>query len=625
MRSLLPALIAALLALILVSPTASAQSSPRSVEWQNYNVDLALQNDGSVAVTESQTIDFHGTYQQGYRVIPLDRTTGVTNVSVAEVVNGQSHPYSPAAGPGQPGTFTTSTDANGLTVDWWFPSTTDASRAFVLTYTAHGATRLYQDSAQLDWNAIYSDRPGPIDASTVTMHLPADVSSSQVMSALYTVPLGRLPQQVGTATLVDPRTLRFDVGPLPTATGAETRAQFPASIVPNATEPPWQAAADRADWLQQTVAPIGNFLVLLLTLAVVAGGGAGLFVLWYTRGRQPTIPGTPPTSVEEPPSDLPAPLAGTLVDGVADLQDAVATLVDLGQRGVLSLEQRDGDVSVSLHRRTMDPALRSYERVLLVALFGETASEGEIMLSAARPRFASAVPFLERRLYQAVADARLFTANPMTTRAHYQRLGLTVAAVGALLAVVTTVLFGWVISLVWAPGVALILLGAGLMWLSRSVATQRTPLGALEAQRWRAFRAHLLEHPDGNSLNDGYLPYAVAFGIDRDFLRRLEWHGAASPPMVSAPRGAGPIIFFPGPWMGGGYGGDRGSGGRSSPLPTGPVGSGSAGGPQSWSDALADLLNAASGALSHGGGSGPWGGGGWGGGGGGGGGSGGFG
>jgi hypothetical protein len=54
------------------------------------------------------------------------------------------------------------------------------------------------------------------------------------------------------------------------------------------------------------------------------------------------------------------------------------------------------------------------------------------------------------------------------------------------------------------------------------------------------------------------------------------------------------------------------------------VGAPGGGGPQSWSDALADLLNAAAGALSQGGGSGPWSGGGWGGGGGGGGGSGGF-
>ena len=42
-----------------------------------------------------------------------------------------------------------------------------------MRYTAHGATRVYPDGDQLDWNAIYADRPGPVPASTVTLHLPA--------------------------------------------------------------------------------------------------------------------------------------------------------------------------------------------------------------------------------------------------------------------------------------------------------------------------------------------------------------------------------------------------------------------------------------------------------------------
>jgi hypothetical protein len=111
----------------------------------------------------------------------------------------------------------------------------------------------------------------------------------------------------------------------------------------------------------------------------------------------------------------------------------------------------------------------------------------------------------------------------------------------------------------------------------------------------------------------------VAFGIDRDFLKRLEWSGV-SPPAVVAQRGTGmvPWIFFPVP------GPRSGPGGAPTPVGTAGPTSGGAGGPQSWSDALADLLNAASGALSHGGGSGGWGGGGWGGGGGSGGGGGGF-
>jgi len=63
----------------------TAQTTSRTVTWQTYDVDLAIQPDASIVVTETQTIAFNGTYQQGYRLVPLDRTTGLSDVSVTEV------------------------------------------------------------------------------------------------------------------------------------------------------------------------------------------------------------------------------------------------------------------------------------------------------------------------------------------------------------------------------------------------------------------------------------------------------------------------------------------------------------------------------------------------------------
>jgi hypothetical protein len=445
------------------------------------------------------------------------------------------------------------------------------------------------------------------------------------MSALYQVPLGRLPQQVGSGTLVDSRTLRFDVGALPASTGAEVRAQVPPSLLPQVTAPPWQAAADQQDWLRQSVAPIANFLVLLLSVAIIAGGAAGVVLLWYSRVREPKV-GPVPATLDQPPSDLAAPLAGTLVDGAADLRDAVAILFDLARRGVVSLKQEPGaDVRVQLHRATEDPSLARYERVLLVALFGRGMSEGEVLLSQTRIRFASAVPILEQRLYEAVFSEGLFIANPLLERRRFARLGWIGVCVGAVLAVLAPLLVGGIVPAAAVPGVAIVVLSVLLVWMSRKV-PRRTARGALEAARWRAFRTHLLQ--ESHTLEDAHLAYAVALGADREYLRQLEVRPSAAPMVYAGQRGPGPIIFFPGGWYGGGVGGGGGNGGGGAggggmPVPP-TVGAPGAGGPQGWSDALADLLNAAAGALSQGGGSGPWSGGGWGGGGGGGGGSGGF-
>src|SRR5207244_13084891 len=97
MKPNLKAMFAAFVLLIVASLGASlpalAQGAARSVAWQRFDVDLAVQSDGSVNVTETQAINFTGTYQQGYRLVPLDRATGARDVSVAEIINGRSVPF----------------------------------------------------------------------------------------------------------------------------------------------------------------------------------------------------------------------------------------------------------------------------------------------------------------------------------------------------------------------------------------------------------------------------------------------------------------------------------------------------------------------------------------------------
>jgi Predicted membrane protein (DUF2207) len=644
MRPRIVALLSTLLVVLLlvVSTTPATLAQQRSVTWDRYDVALDIASDGSVAATETQTIRFQGTYQQGFRVIPTNRLDSIDNVTLSEISNGQTVGYRRSDAQATNAYRTSSTD-QGLRIDWWFAPTTDASRTFVISYRLRGALRIYDAGDQLQWKAIYADRPGPIAASTVTVHLPADVPADQLKTSFsrYTQDqdsqLGALPSN-GSGQQVDPRTVRFDIGALSTGTGAETRVQFPHGLV-SASPPAWQAAADRADWVQQTLAPIGAFVALLLTLGILAGGGVILFLTWYTRGRDPDA-GSVPARLDQPPSDLPAPVAGTLVDGVADAQDAVATLVDLAQRGVLTMTDVDNprlmgsahDVKVALREAVDLPGVRPYERTLLAALFGQSAAPGaEALMSEVRGRFAASIPLLQQALHRAVADSGLFVANPEQVRARYRGLGWVLVGLGLVGAVLGALALGWAVGIAWLPGLALAIIGLACVRLARGM-PRRTPAGALEAARWRAFRAHLAEprstevasHPD-------WLPYAVAFGTDRAFLRRLESIGAPPPAWYGHPAGSGwgvpgGVIVLPGGFGGGGYGphGHRPApGGQGSPDTGGWQGPGVPS-PQGWSDVLAEVLNGASDALASGGGSGGWSGGGFGGGGGGGGGSGGF-
>jgi uncharacterized membrane protein YgcG len=236
---------------------------------------------------------------------------------------------------------------------------------------------------------------------------------------------------------------------------------------------------------------------------------------------------------------------------------------------------------------------------------------------------------MQNSLHGAVAEAGLFVHNPQAIRDRYRQLGWTLFGLGSLLGVVAALTLGWAVAIAWLPGVALAAVGFILTRLAQAM-PRRTPAGALEAARWRAFRTHLTEPGSAaRASSPEDLPYAVAFGIDRSFLRRLESVGSRPPTWYPGPSGRGwgmpgGVIIVPG-----GFGGGHGPGAGPSAGPAAPDGGGftlpGAPDPQGWSDSLADLLNGASDALAAGGGGGGgWSGGGFGGGGGGGGGSGGF-
>jgi hypothetical protein len=445
---------------------------------------------------------------------------------------------------------------------------------------------------------------------------------------------------VAAGVQIDAQTVQFTLGALAPREGIETRVQFPHGAIA-APPPAWQAAADRADWLAQTVAPIGDFVALLLTIGVLAGGGGFLFLLWFSNGREPAIR---PVALRltQPPSDLPAPLAGTLADGVASAREAVATLVDLADRGIVHLTDEQNpqlvgsqsDVRVTLNAGLDDRRLRGYERVLLAALFGRSPSvPAEVLLSNVKSQFQVAIPIIEERLYAAVAQERLFAGNPETTRRRWRIAGVGISIAGTGMAVVAEVLLANIINLAWLPGLALALVGGCLAWLAGSM-SRRTAWGALEAAKWRAFGKYLAEESraekPGTALPPHYLPYAIAFGLDESFVRHLESVGTPPPTWYGRwSRGPGGMVFGPGGWYGGPWmDHSRHNGAPGQPHTAQPDSGGVAAppapSPQGWSDALAALLNAASEAMAHGGGSGGWSGGGFGGGGGGGGGSGGF-
>jgi uncharacterized membrane protein len=298
----------------------------------------------------------------------------------------------------------------------------------------------------------------------------------------------------------------------------------------------------------------------------------------------------------EPPDDSPPGVAGTLVDEKADLQDVVATLIDLARRGYLTMteEGERGFAGLTFNRdfvfeRTSKDwhDLRDYEVTLLRKLFG---SEQSKRLSDLKNKFYTALPEIRTGLYDAVVEQGYFKTRPDVTRRNYTILAVALGAVIVTVSVLATVLLVEWVDFIWCPAVG-VSIGVLSFVLVAQVMPVKTKKGAEASARWNAFKRYLQEIESYTDLEtatdlfERYLPYAIAFNLERRWVKKFaQIETMPIPPW-----------YFP-YWMHG-YGRPHGSGsswsgGEGSPRPSiQSMSDGMAGGFQRMSDGLVSMFN----------------------------------
>ncbi len=491
------ALLSILLAALLIPVAAQAQT--KTLYWERLDVNLTVLDSGDLLVEETQVIVFtSGTFREGYRSIPDNRLGSISAVSVWE--DGQSCRVSVDHSDGQ------------YEIVWDLLQPRSNSRhTYVLQYTVHGALRYYDDGDQLWWKAIFSDRSFPVYASTVTVNLPAGAAAEQAEAYGTDADYAG----VGGTRVVFTALEQIDPGQ-----ELEVRIQFPHGVV-SGSAAAWQVLEDSR--------PILNLILGVVGALIMMGGPLLLLLLWYLRGRDPQV-AIPIDYLTEPPSDAPPGVAGTLLDETADMQDILATLIDLARRGYLEIEEQTGrGLLVSstdfAFRRTGKPAddLLPYESILLSKVAGRLGTQ---QLSALRNKFYTAIPKMQGGLYEEIVRRGYFRSNPETTRKMYSGTGITLLFLlgfGAFFTLSTLIEFT---EAALCPVMGIGVFCVALIIVGRYMPA-KTRKGAEEAARWAAFKRYLAEIERYTDLREAtdqferYLPYAIAFGIDRSWMKKF--------------------------------------------------------------------------------------------------------
>ncbi|MEJ5200297.1 MAG: DUF2207 domain-containing protein, partial [Anaerolineae bacterium] len=480
-----------LLVLMLAFSGVAVAQETKTLYWQRYDVDLSVQKNGDVRIEETQELVFtQGTFRYGQREIPLNRLSDITDITVREL-NG---PVYRQATTDEPYTYRIIRESGWVKIRYNFPPSADTRRTIVIGYTVKGSLRYYPDKGvdQLFWKAIPAGNPFPTKTAVITLHVPEPATFTNYGVYGAEAAASFRPGQRDASITIK--------GPIQAGQEVEVVAEWPHGIVAGEAQP-WQKeldaeAAQKAaqEELRQRWGPVLDLSFLALSGLILIGGPVLLYLWWYNRGRDAPV-GLIADYLPEPPSELPPGMAGTLVDESADLQDILATILDLARRGVLEIEEikEPGFLGIGsrndyiYRRKRTDVPLREYEQTLLDQMFGRN---DEVQLSDLKDKFYQAIPTLRKQLYQAVVAEGFFKRSPEATRTQYSVLGIVAlllsVCVGVVLVGALAEFSGFVLCLPIALGVVAV----GIIILARYM-PRRTAEGADAAARWKAFKRYL--------------------------------------------------------------------------------------------------------------------------------------
>lgn len=518
------AFILMMMSVLLIVP-ASAQA--RSVYWEVWDVviDNVDTTNNTFDVSEQYTIQFSGTFEFGSRVIPLNNLEALDNIRVSQ--GGQ------ALQPGRcvstaaqgRGTYCVEDVQGDVSIKYYFRQPiTSSEEQFEISYTVVGALRVYEGGDQLWWIGVTRDKFGfSVGSSTIRVELPQGVFPREGVDQMATYGAAG---EVSVNRNVVTATASEVIGP---DQSFEIRVQYPHD--PNARTAAWQADFDEQRQFDEEVKPLLDLVFVVISLLIAVTGPLFVYSLWRRKGRDPKV-GPVPTYLTEPPSDLRPAVVGTLVDEKADTRDVLSTVIDLSQRGYVVIEETRtkglfglGGSSEHTFKRTDKPLdnLHSYERKIMNKVF---KGKLERSLDSLKNKFHKDLPGLKKGLYDELKARELVTASPESIRAIYSGIGAGVVGLSVLGIVIAINTLEMTTESILCIPLALLMTGLAFVITGQYMPT-KTASGALEAAKWNAFREYLknlekytdLENAAGQF--DKYLPYAVAFGLDRSWIQRF--------------------------------------------------------------------------------------------------------
>ena len=501
------------LVLLFVTLAATSLSAQRSYSIERFDARIRVNRDASIDVTETITARFVGSYNGLFRTIPLEYRTGqglnwTLGVSLQSAQDDAGR------------NLRTETSRQGHYVKYkvWIPGAVDAMRTIVLRYRTTNGLRFFDEHDELYWNVTGDEWEVPIRVATAVIELPPNTTGVRAIAFNGVYGSTARDATVGIdgndVHLMMPHPLEYHEG-LTAVVGWDKGVVTEPSTLARA----WGTL--RSNW--PLLIPIPVFLFA--------------FASWWRRGRDPR---RRPIAVQyEPPPKMSPAEAGTLLDNSADMRDITATMVDLAVRGTMRIEEHQnpklfglfgGGTEYSLHRlkpvsADYSDGMAPHERTVYSGIF--LGHDEVVPLSELKDEFYKQLPTIRDAVFDTLTANGFYRSRPDKVKRTW--MGVAVG-IGILVAIGGTFLSKATL-LTPVPFVIAGILSGVILLIFAQIMPARTEAGTRALEQVLGFEEFLrrvesehlkrviIGHPE---LFDKYLPYAMAFGVERQFARAFE-------------------------------------------------------------------------------------------------------
>ena len=413
--------------------------------------------------------------------------------------------------------------------------TVSGRQVYVIDYALSGGLGFFEEFDELYWQVTGTRWPVPIEHASATVILPADLAAAFADSVPWQARCyAGGPESTSDAGCIaayaSPGTYRFEtVAPLAPGEGLTLAAGWPKGLIP----PP--SITRRA---QDTLLKWGPLAIPFLV-------AAALYALWRRRGKEPPIGSVAPQW--RPSDELRPGTAGALADQRADMDDVIATLLDLAVRGYVRIVEVPPEIPFGVDPGTLagkilggvagrkqdwervrlkpadESGLREVERLTLDGFFeGATTRR----LSDLKNDFYKRLPGIKDALYRELVWRKLFARSPSKTRTIWMVFGAIALVAGVALGILALAFGYWaVLPAMIVSGVLVLLVGWHMPAMTAAGARVRREVEGLEEYIRRAEKAEIefRDAPERTpELFSTLLPYAVALDVSDLWVRQFD-------------------------------------------------------------------------------------------------------